>query len=64
MTVFEYRQKHPKCDYCYNRIQPFETCQATGKIFFPWTAKKCPCYRPKKWGYEILEEIEERKKDK
>lgn len=62
MTVFEYRQKLPKCIYCYHQIPPFElfeTCKATGKTVFPWTAKKCPCFRPNKWESEIWEENDE-----
>ena len=53
MTVNEYREKHPKCEYCHNRIPPFETiCVATNKRMRKATAKHCPCYVPKEWRYE------------
>lgn len=51
MTVDEYRKKHPNCEYCDNKISPFERCIATDKRMSKRTAKKCPCFVPKKWGW-------------
>ena len=53
MTVYEYRKKHPDCGYCHHRIPPFDNCCATNKRMSKKTAKKCPCYVPKKWDYEV-----------
>lgn len=53
MTVKEYREKHPNCKYCKNRMsgEDYE-CSATGKRITKRTAKKCPCYIPIIWKYE------------
>lgn len=52
MTVFEYRQKNPDCEYCVHQQRPFDTCLATNKRMGKTTAKKCPCYIPETWKYE------------
>ena len=57
MTVKEYREKSPNCKYChhcaYRAGVPLERCDATNKVMSKRTAKKCPCYVPKSWAYEI-----------
>lgn len=52
MTVTEYRTKYPSCEYCRNRMRPFDRCIATNKRISKRTAKKCPCYVPEEWKYE------------
>lgn len=52
MTVFEYRKEHPDCEYCKNRIPPFDVCVATNKKMNKITAKKCPCFVPEEWRLE------------
>lgn len=54
MTVKEYREKHPDCEYCHHRVQPFFNCIALNKRMSKRTAKKCPCYVPTKWKYEDI----------
>ena len=51
MTIDEYRNKHPDCEYCNHSIKPFDTCLATNKRKRKRRAKKCPCYVPQKWEY-------------
>ena len=62
MTVTEYREKHPNCEYCFNHPRDCgERCEAIGKKMSERTAKKCPCYIPRKWEWdEIAKEIQER----
>lgn len=59
MTIKEYREKHPNCNYCLNcghkADVPFERCKATNKVMRKRTAKKCPCYRPKDWIFDPIE---------
>ena len=52
MTVTEYREKHPHCEYCDNRIPPFDICLATNKKISKRQAKKCPCYKAQPWKYD------------
>lgn len=52
MTVYEYRKKHPKCEYCHHRIPGCTFCTATYKSMKKRTAKKCPCYVPESYGPE------------
>lgn len=52
MKVFEYRKKHPNCEYCEHRFMGFDKCIATQKAIRPMTARKCPCYKPKKWSFD------------
>ena len=49
MTVKEYREKNPNCCYCNHRSMSMDYCSATQKKMSKRTAKKCPCYTPKKW---------------
>lgn len=51
MTIDEYRNKHPDCEYCNHRIPPFSNCLALNKRKSKRRARKCPCYVPKKWEY-------------
>ena len=55
MTIKEYREKHPNCQYCKHRVPPFDICLATDKIMGKSTAKRCPCYIPEEWKYERSE---------
>ena len=52
MKVIEYRTMHPNCNYCKNRILPFERCVATDQMMSKRAAKRCPCYVPEEWKYE------------
>jgi hypothetical protein len=52
MTVFEWRQVFPNCEYCKNYIPPFGECKATGQRIGKRTAKKCPCFVPEEWRLE------------
>ena len=52
MTVLEYRQKHPDCEYCHHNVPPFDVCLATNKRKSKRRAKKCSLYIPEKWPYE------------
>lgn len=51
MTVKEYREKHPRCEYCLHNYARFPStlfrCPATEQRMSKRTAKKCPCYIPK-----------------
>lgn len=49
MTVTEYRETHPNCEYCKHRGFSDFICYATQKKLSKRTAKKCPCYTPVKW---------------
>lgn len=51
MTVTEYRKQNPNCDYCKNRVPPFEICIATAKRMSKRRAKRCPCYVAEEWKY-------------
>ena len=51
MTINEYREKHPDCEYCHNHIHPFDKCIATNKRMSKTTAKHCPCYVPEPWKH-------------
>ena len=55
MTVTEYREKHPDCQYCKHRIPPFDTCSAINKRMSKRQAKKCPGYVPEKWYLDKAE---------
>lgn len=54
MTVTEYREKHPNCEYCYHSpaIKVNNKCDATGKRVSNRTAKKCPCYVARRWAFD------------
>lgn len=64
MTVYEYRKKHPDCGYCHHRNPPFDYCSATNKRTSKKTAKKCPCYVPEKWDYEVEGRYDEHANDR
>lgn len=49
MTVNEYREKHPDCEYCKHHYGGFDKCIATNKRMNKRTAKKCRCYKPDKF---------------
>lgn len=49
MTVYEYRRKHPDCEYCKNMCRPFDRCLATNQKMSKRTARKCPCYAAEGW---------------
>ena len=56
MTVKEYREKYPNCKYCNHWMLGDEygyACSATMKRMTKGTAKKCPCYVPAKWRFDI-----------
>jgi hypothetical protein len=55
MTVKEYREKHPNCQYCNHRTWGMDRCSATDKRMSKRTAKKCPCYIPEKWYLDTNE---------
>lgn len=62
MTVKEYREKHPNCEYCKNWMWGDEygyKCSATKQVMRKRTAKKCPCYVAEKWRFD--EEQNEKK---
>ena len=52
MTVTEYREKHPDCEYCVHNNHVFDTCFATNLRKSKNRAKKCPCYKALPWEYE------------
>ena len=39
LTVNEYREKHPDCEYCLHRARPFDKCIALNKRMGKRTAK-------------------------
>lgn len=49
MTVTEYREKHPNCEYCQHRGFTTYICSATKKRMSKMVAKKCPCYLAATW---------------
>ena len=54
MMIYEYRKKHPNCEYCHHNIPPsYSICGATHKRIGKRTAKKCPCYVPRRWKFEL-----------
>lgn len=52
MTVYEYRKKYPKCEYCFHREPGFQFCFAVRKPMKKRTAEKCPCYIPTEWKFD------------
>ena len=44
MTVNEYRDKHPNCEYCVHHSKLYYFCPATKKEMKKHTAKFCPCF--------------------
>lgn len=57
MTVTEYRETHPNCEYCKHGEGALYNCPATRKRMSKRRAKKCPCYTPRRW-YSDKEEYE------
>ena len=61
MTVKEYRELHPNCEYCNHNIPPsYSRCPATGKHMSKRTAKKCPCYIPSKYITDVRSDDNDR----
>ena len=58
MTIDEYREKHPDCEYCSHRLWGALTCPAINKTMSKRRARRCPCYIPKKWNYSTDEKGE------
>jgi hypothetical protein len=52
MTVYEYREQHPKCDYCRHLWPGLGKCQARKIYPKKGTAKKCPLYEPEEYERE------------
>lgn len=55
MTVKEYREQHPKCDYCRHLWPGLKQCQARKIYPKKGTAKKCPLYTPEEYEREGMD---------
>lgn len=54
MTVNEYREQHPKCDYCKHLWPGLDKCQARKIYPRKGTAKRCPLYNPEEYPPKSL----------